>query len=204
MNRSEPDETVVRDLTNTDRANAVRVIARGMNDNPIHVAAYGGDAAHRTRVHGRVIGTLFEVSPSLHLIGAVRDGSLVAVAGAAPPGTCQPTVGARFRLLGTLASFGPVTSARVVRWNTCWARHDPDEPHVHLGPVAVDEGLRGQGLGTLLLREHVNRLDAVGVDGYLETDRPEAVPFYQRFGYAVTHRVEILGVPCWFMRRPSS
>jgi GNAT superfamily N-acetyltransferase len=73
-----------------------------------------------------------------------------------------------------------------------------------LGLRSGDDGLRGQGLGTLLLREHVSRLDAVGVDGYLETDRPEAVPFYQRFGYAVTHRIEVLGVPCWFMRRRSS
>lgn len=202
MNRPEPAETVVRDLTNTDRASAVRVIARGMNDNPINVAAYGGDAANRARVHARIVGALFDVSPTLHLLGAVRDGSLVAVAAAAPSGTCQPTVGGRLRLLAALATFGPVTSSRVVRWNTGWARHDPAEPHVHLGPVAVDEGLRGQGLGTLLLHEHVRRLDAIGVDGYLETDRPEAVPFYQRFGYTVTERADILGVPCWFMRRP--
>ena len=205
MNPIEADGTVVvRDLTNADRANAVRVIARGMNDNPIHLAAYGGDVTNRTRAHGRIVGALFDASPHLSLLGAVRDGSLVAVAGAAPSGTCQPTARARLRLLATLGSLGPAVSARVIRWNTGWARHDPAEPHVHLGPVAVDEGLRGQGLGTMLLLEHVRRLDAIGLEGYLETDRPEAVPFYQRFGYVVTDRADILGVPCWFMRRPSS
>ncbi|MFE5670465.1 GNAT family N-acetyltransferase [Agromyces sp. NPDC056523] len=83
-------------------------------------------------------------------------------------------------------------------------RHDPSEPHVHLGPVSVDRGLRRQGIGGLLLIRHVAHLDTVGAVGYLETDRPEAVDFYRRFGYAVVGEAKVLGVPCWFMRRPSA
>ncbi|MFC0680082.1 GNAT family N-acetyltransferase [Lysobacter korlensis] len=194
----------VRDLGHVDRAAAVAVIARGMEDNPIHLAAYRGDAAWRRRAHGRVVGALVAASPSLHLLGAARSGALVAVAGSAPPGTCQPTGKARLRLLTAAVSLGPATASRLVRWNAGWARHDPEEPHMHLGPVAVDAGLRGHGLGGLLLREHVRRLDAVGAVGFLETDRPRAVGFYERFGYVVVEQADVLGVPCWFMRRPAA
>ena len=38
---------------------------------------------------------------------------------------------------------------------------------------------------------------------YLETDKPENVSFYQRFGFEVTEEAQVLGIPNWFMlRRP--
>jgi GNAT superfamily N-acetyltransferase len=195
---------VIRDLLPGEVLTAVGVVARGMQDNPVHVAAYGGDADHRCRVHGRLVSTLFAVSPSMQVIGAERDGVLVGVAASAPPATCQPGFSARARLLVAAAALGPFLAARVIAWNVRWARHDLAEPHVHLGPVAVDAGLRGQGLGGALLREHTSWLDTAGVVGYLETDRAEAVGFYERFGYRVVGSVRILGVPTWLMRRPAA
>lgn len=49
---------------------------------------------------------------------------------------------------------------------------------------------------------HIGRLDSVGAVGYLETDRPEAVGFYRRFGYVVVAETVAVGVRTWFMRRP--
>lgn len=193
----------VRDLAATDREAAVGVLARGMDDNPLHVAAYRGDADSRRRVHAALMRALFSASAQLHLVGAWHDGRLVGVAGSTPAGACRAGTRARARLLGTVLRAAPGAAARVVRWNAAWQRIDPDEPHVHLGPVAVDAGLRGRGIGGALLREHARRLDAIGAVGYLETDRPEAVPFYGRHGYAVVRSEDVLGVPCWFLRRPA-
>jgi hypothetical protein len=36
---------------------------------------------------------------------------------------------------------------------------------------------------------------------YLETDKPENVRLYERFGFVVTSEADIIGVQCWFMRR---
>jgi hypothetical protein len=36
---------------------------------------------------------------------------------------------------------------------------------------------------------------------YLETDKPENVRLYKRFGYHVTAEAEVLGVTSWFMTR---
>jgi hypothetical protein len=37
--------------------------------------------------------------------------------------------------------------------------------------------------------------------GYLETDRPSNVRFYERFGFDVVGEGQVLGLPNWYMRR---
>lgn len=199
----DPGSIEVRDLRREEVPEAVDVLARGMRDNPLHVAAYGDDPERRYRRHARMMRALFRAVPAQQPICAVRDGTLLGVTGVAPVGTCQPTAVQRLRLLPSLLPLGPRTLARVGRWLSVWTKRDPDEPHVHLGPVAVDAHLQGQGIGSLMMQEHCRRLDAAGDVGYLETDREENVGFYERFGFEVTGEERVLGVPNWFMRRPA-
>jgi ribosomal protein S18 acetylase RimI-like enzyme len=44
-------------------------------------------------------------------------------------------------------------------------------------------------------------MEAARDDAYLETDKPENVRFYERFGFEVVGEEEVLGVPNWFMLR---
>jgi ribosomal protein S18 acetylase RimI-like enzyme len=193
-----------RDLQAEDLEEAIGVVARGMRDNPLHVAAYGEDPDRRLRCHARLTRAFFDVFTDQQPICAVRDGRIIGLTGAAPPGTCQPTAAQRLKLIPALAGIGPRTAARVGRWMNTWAKHDPDEPHVHLGPLAVDAHLQGQGIGSVIMREHCRRLDEAGVAGYLETDKPENVRFYERFGYVVTGEGAVIGVRNWFMRREAA
>jgi ribosomal protein S18 acetylase RimI-like enzyme len=57
------------------------------------------------------------------------------------------------------------------------------------------------GIGTKLMRVFSARMDAAGEDAYLETDKPENVRFYERFGFEIVGEQEVLGVPNWFMTR---
>ena len=193
----------VHTIGGADLDRAAELLGRGMADNPVHLAAYGDDEAVNARRHGLLMRALLRHSPSMRIEAVDRGDELAAVAASAPPGECQPASSARLRLLGRAATFGLGTAARLLAWKAAWGSHDPGVPHVHLGPVSVDRHLRGQGLGSLLMLRHVGRLDATGAIGYLETDRPEAVGFYRRFGYVVVGEAEVLGVPCWFMRRPA-
>jgi ribosomal protein S18 acetylase RimI-like enzyme len=193
----------VRDMRPDELDEAVAVVARGMRDNPLHMAAYGPDADRRLRCHARLTRALFAVFTEQQPICAVRDGRIVGLTGAAPPGTCQPTAAQRVKLMPALVGLGPRSAARVGSWMNTWAKHDPGEPHVHLGPLAVDAALQGHGIGSEIMREHCRRLDASGLAGYLETDKPENVRFYERFGYEVVGEEPVLGVPNWFMRRPA-
>lgn len=193
----------IRPLVGHDLDAAADLLGRGMADNPVHVAVYRGDELSRARRHGLLMRTLLQSSPALQLEAVDRDERLAGVAAWAPPGTCRPALGARLRLLRTAVMFGPRTLARLQTWTGTWGRHDPDAPHVHLGPVSVDRHLRGRGIGGMLLGRHVDRLDAHASVGYLETDRPDAVGFYERFGFRVVGETDVLGTPCWFMRRPA-
>ncbi|MGH2963060.1 MAG: GNAT family N-acetyltransferase [Solirubrobacterales bacterium] len=198
---AEPGSIEVRDLRREEIPEAVGVLARGMRDNPLHVAAYGDDPERRLRCHARLMRGLFRAFPAQEPICATREGTLEGVTGVAPPGTCQPTAGQRLRLLPGTVALGPRTAGRVGRWISVWSERDPSEAHVHLGPLAVDARLQGQGIGSLIMREHCRRLDAAGEVGYLETDRPENIRFYERFGFAVIGEQDVIGVPNWFMHR---
>ena len=44
-------------------------------------------------------------------------------------------------------------------------------------------------------------LDDRGATGYLETDKPENVRFYAKFGFQTVAESEVLERPNWFMSR---
>jgi ribosomal protein S18 acetylase RimI-like enzyme len=147
---------------------------------------------------------LFATMSSQQPLGALDGEALVGVTGVAPPGSCQPTVGERVRIAPSILAAGPRSTRRVLRWTAAWAQRDPEQPHVHLGPLAVEPRLQGKGIGSRILATHCSRLDEEGQIGYLETDKAANVVLYERFGYRVVAEAEIIGVPNWFMlRRPA-
>lgn len=195
----------VGELVPSERERAVAVVARGMRDNPLHVAAFGTDAARRERRLRRHFGRVFEVMDLSVLVVRSDDASVAGVLGVAPPGGCVGTtsLGPRLRMAPTLLSLGPWSARRVLRWLGSWAAHDPGERHWHLGPVAVDRPLQGRGIGSRLLESFRERMDAAGATSYLETDKPENVRLYRRFGFEVVGEAEVLGTANWFMSRPA-
>ena len=93
---------------------------------------------------------------------------------------------------------------QVVRWFSRWCHLDPEEPHVHLGPIGVAPALQGQGVGTALMNRYIEYLKQEEAAGYLETDRPENVEFYKKFGFVVRREEELIGTPTWYMWRPQN
>ena len=191
----------VVDLAAADIPEAVDVLARGMRDNPLHVAAFGPDPDRRLHLIRGVFRDVFATFDRQEPFGLRRDGVLVAATGVAPPATCRPNVRQSLRMAPTMAKLGPRNAARTARWMRAWARRDPGEAHSHLGPLAVDAGLQGQGIGSVLLAEYCRRVDSAAQVAYLETDKPENVRFYARAGFEVVGENEVLGVPNWYMRR---
>lgn len=191
----------IRPLQNDERAVAAAVLSRGMLDNPINVAAFGPDARRRRAGIERMFGTLLHVMAGRRPLVALHDQAIIGVCGLTAPGACRPTGPQKLRFLAALATSGPTTCARVLRWTRAWSSQDPDAPHVHLGPVAVLPEWQGHGVGSKLLRAHVTAMDEAGQVGYLETDKDVNVTIYERFGYVVTGAQDVLGVPCWYMRR---
>ena len=144
----------IRALDESRVEEAVDVVARGMRDNPLHVAAYGEDPERRLRKVHRFVSAGFAVKDfSSHTLVARRaDGAIVGVGGMLPPGDCLPTLGEKVRMMPRLLSNGPRTVGRVMRWLGVWDKHHPKERHWHLGPLAVDAHLQGTGVGSKLMQ----------------------------------------------------
>lgn len=82
-------------------------------------------------------------------------------------------------------------------------RIHPEEPHWYLATIGSDPTVRGKGFGQVLMRSRLDRCDAEHCPAYLESSKPENVPYYQRFGFTVTREVRLPGggPPLWAMWR---
>jgi GNAT superfamily N-acetyltransferase len=65
-------------------------------------------------------------------------------------------------------------------------RAHPEEPHWYLAAIGSDPTVRGRGFGQVLMSSRLDRCDAEHCPAYLESTKLENVPYYQRFGFAVT------------------
>jgi GNAT superfamily N-acetyltransferase len=179
---------------------AISLLSEAFVTNPLHVAAFGpqridqnrlffriglrhmfAGQAFVARVNGQVLGYVhFNASP--HCLPAPEEIPTAAATVLRPLGAAIPNV---------------------INWFARWCHLDPDEPHVHLGPIGVAPGLQGRGVGTALMNRYIEHLKQEQSAGYLETDRPENVEFYQKFGFVVQHQEQLIGAPTWYMwRRP--
>jgi ribosomal protein S18 acetylase RimI-like enzyme len=92
---------------------------------------------------------------------------------------------------------------REMRIRLIWSKHDPIEPHWHIGPIGIEPAFQGKGIGSELMNYFCESVDAEHKAAYLETDNVNNIRFYQRFGFSVTHDVVINGVRNSFMWRPA-
>jgi ribosomal protein S18 acetylase RimI-like enzyme len=66
-------------------------------------------------------------------------------------------------------------------------------PHWYLGYLGTRSDRQGQGLGTQMLREVLDGLDADGVPAYLESSNERNLPLYERNGFRVIGELQALG-----------
>jgi GNAT superfamily N-acetyltransferase len=177
---------------------AIGVLARAFVTNPVHVAAFGPSRVDSNELFFRIG------------LAVMKGGKFVATDGSRILGVahwvhspaCQFSAFDKLRMMPRMVrGLGLGTALKVVSWVSTWSRHDPGESHLHLGPIAVDPDAQGRHVGTTLMQSYCVELDRAGVPGYLETDRPENVAFYQRFGFVVSGAATVIGVETYFMRR---
>lgn len=203
-------DVMLRSLQPNELEEAVALLARGMRDNPVHLVVFGEEPERRSKCLLHIFQyALPVVAAKGDVIGAFEAGSLVGVLGMVPPGRCQSTRGDMLRLVPHLLA-GPArkNAKRLGQWLGVWGKHDPAEPHWHLGPVGVDAPHQGRGIGSALMTEFCARIDDSpstfpnGVCGYLETDKSQNIRFYEKFGFETVAEAPVLGSMNWFMRRP--
>jgi GNAT superfamily N-acetyltransferase len=180
---------------------AVAVAARAMCTSPLSYAVLGADHDRRYRHTHRLFSRLYRLAAHQRPLVARLDGHVIASTNDLVRGACQPRALDIVRSLPVLALTGPRAAVRAARWFNDWGRRDPRRPHAHFGPFGVEPELQGRGIGSLVLQEYTRRLDEAGEHSYLETEKPENVALYSRFGFEVVDEADVIGVRCWFMWR---
>jgi GNAT superfamily N-acetyltransferase len=135
------------------------------------------------------------------------DGRLMGVAAWVPPGRYPLGGLAQFgEMLGALRALilRPVAVRDGVKYLMAIDQAHPKEPMWYLLLLVVDPLVQRAGLGTRLQASVLEVADRDGVDCYLETQKPENLAYYRRFGYEVAEELRpVVGGPSlWTMRRP--
>ena len=175
------------------------VLANAFVSNPLHLAAFGDGRVDQNRLFFRIgLRHMFHGPAFVALV----DGTVAGFIHFNPAPYCLPAPEELPRAFAT--SLKPLNEAipKVIEWFSRWCHLDPDEPHVHLGPIAVAPELQRQRVGTALMQRYVDHLDHENTAGYLETDRRGNVEFYKRFGFTVQREEVVIGTTTWHMWRP--
>ena len=194
-------DIVVRQLDPEDHGCAAGIAARALLDAPTTVAAYGDDPLDRLALPYADFASLFSVLPAPQ-VGAFCGGCLIGVGALSPPGQC---IGSYFRAAAPEVLDRPTPGlgdpSRVQVFWAHWATHDLSDEHWHVGPVGVEPGFQGRGIGAAIMRDICATFDREARIGWLETDKDRNVRFYSDLGFEVVSTTTILGVSTWFMRR---
>ena len=105
-------------------------------------------------------------------------------------------------MIAAMRSWGTPAVVRGAKLLGAVERRHPAEGHWYLDGLATDPAFQRRGIGSALLTPVLQRCDEHGLPAYLETQKPENLPFYGRFGFRVLDEISVSGSPTiWQMWR---
>jgi GNAT superfamily N-acetyltransferase len=190
----------IKKYSSASLEDCVSLLADAFVTNPLHQSAFGMARMDQNRLFFRIgLRHMFTGQAFVALL----DGGVCGYVHFNESPYCLPAPeeipGAAATLLHPLGQAIP----RIIQWFSRWCRIDPEEPHIHLGPIGVAPGMQRRGVGTALMNRYIDDLRARRTAGYLETDTADNVRFYTKFGFVVVRQETLIGAPTWYMWRPS-
>jgi ribosomal protein S18 acetylase RimI-like enzyme len=176
---------------------AAGVTARALRDNPSSLAV-SKDRFVRLEM---MYSTFASMLTGARVAGVRRGECVLGVAGAVEPGHCITSMlPPEFRTLD-LPAPDASDAERFLHMGSLLADHDLLESHWHVGPVGVEPGFQGKGIGRAAMTLLCNEFDEHHRLAWLETDKPENVRFYIALGFEVVEEIPMFDARNWFMRR---
>jgi ribosomal protein S18 acetylase RimI-like enzyme len=176
-------------------------LARAFHDDPVMTWLFG----ERDRARLRRLTRFFASETRRHLRGhdtvLTADGHPGAAVWARPGNWRVSWVDMARAAPAMVGGIGP-RMPRALRGLGLMERSHPREPHWYLAFVGTHPDHRGRGAGQAVIDPVLARCDAEGLGAYLESSKPENLPYYERFGFVVTGRIDLPGgPPVWPMWR---
>jgi ribosomal protein S18 acetylase RimI-like enzyme len=184
---------------------ASRVLADAYLDDPGWVSVGPRDSARRHSFTRRVCRGALSVVDRWggHIWQVERDGGVAGVLTSADPGQWPPP---QFRAIAYQA-VGPTLAGPGVLWRSLASdstmhKHHPKEPHFYVWMLAVAPKHQRTGVGRALLQAALERAEELRAFAYLETAKPDNLPYYASFGFREVGEARLpRGAPIWFMMR---
>jgi GNAT superfamily N-acetyltransferase len=197
------DFEIIR-LDPVDLSMAIATTSRAFWPDPLF-GHFANDVVQEHRMLPTFLGAMLRDAASHGEVWvAKRDGVVVGSASWLQPGTMPRPRSRENRITRACASAlltGRNRRSGLKLLSAVEKKH-PSEPHWYLPLLGIDPKWQGRGLGGLLLRVKLEQCDAMLMPVYLETQKPENVPYYERFGFLVTEVIELPATPpIWLMWR---
>jgi ribosomal protein S18 acetylase RimI-like enzyme len=190
------NEITIKPARSDELPVAALLTAKAMNDLPEVMAVFQGK---RERVQTawqfaftQMPGQVFLAKDGEEILGVMRVVEWP---------DCKPSPVASLRFLPAMLVSLRGSVLRGMKHQSTWAKHDPQEHHWHLDPLAVTPERQGQGIGTQLMNHFCEFVDSRQAAGYLETGTTSNVRFYEKFGFSVAEEVPVNNVNTWLMWR---
>ena len=193
----------VRPASPADRDALAAMLSRAFDDDPV-MAWFLPDDARRAARSEMFYRRVVLDGPYARAGDVDTTEGLGSAAMWLPPGTWRLGLLDQLRLLPAMLRILPVRwlVSRLAAFNQIEARHPHEPPHWYLSALGTDLDQQGHGLGSALLADQLQRLDADAVPAYLESSKERNVPFYERHGFAVTETIDLPDGPrLWLMWR---
>jgi GNAT superfamily N-acetyltransferase len=192
---------VIRELQVADLFPAAEVLGKAFATNPNSIAVNRGKSVSPQQLKYAFVGR-FKYLPGQKYVSEL-DGNIVGAMRIVEWPACQASLLQTLRMMpyALRASGGLGNFSRGLKILNTWKRLEPRRPHFHLEPLGIALELQGKGVGSQMMDFYCRIIDKEGKEAYHETDRPENVPFYEKFGFKVVGEITIIGAKNWFMLR---
>jgi len=194
------DRVRIREMQRSDITPVAEVLGRAYATNPIILATYRGKQMVARRIQVNFEG-LFRYGSGRSFIAELDSRVLGGFLMAEWPACQAMSLKVMLPALRTVGGLGPLK--RGMEWQRACKKHDPREPHWHLKMIGVDPDFQGKGIGRRMMDIYCGIIDSDKLEAYHETDRPENIPFYERFGFKVVQEDTVIGEKQWYMLRPA-
>jgi GNAT superfamily N-acetyltransferase len=191
-----------------DLGDAAMVAARAFYDDPFFEYL---DARGVTRARGLALfwrATIAAAARNSIMTVARRpgDGRIIGLSVVVPPGKWPlPAVDQARQLGGAFRAMIPRPPALLkgARYLLSMEAAHPKDELWYLMLLCVDPSAQRGGIGARLQESMLRSADNDGIDCYLETQKPDNVPYYGRFGYELVRELSPVrsGPPLFLMRR---
>ena len=181
-----------------DAASLTRTLARAFEDDPVSAWVFPNASDRLRRLE--LMYSLISLPDALGDEECYTTPDFAGVALWAPAGKPKPSAVESLQLIPTVARVCGRYTARALRVLSYMESKFPEEPHAHLMFLATEPERQGEGIGSLLLRQNLARLDRDGIPAYLEASTPRNRALYLRHGFVDMDRMQLPGGGPWLTR----